>query len=201
LRVWDGAAWEYLNAGPKEFANEAARNSAINVLYEGIETYIQSSTEVSATGAETFLPAGITTVYDGSNWICTTSVTARTTTSGTVDVNPYAALTGGGTAPTVTLRTGTKAMVSIGATVTPSVASNQMFYMGLVVTGATTLAVSDYWTTGRPSGQIFTQYLHGTFIVTGLTPGLNTFGLQYGRTQIGGAVTFSARFVTAAGIL
>jgi hypothetical protein len=202
LRVWDGSIWDYINAGPKEFATEAARNSAINTLYEGVTAYVQSSTEVSATGAETFLPAGITTVYDGSNWVCTTPVSARTTTSGTVDLNPWVALTGGGTAPTVSVRTGTKALVTIQALANCSVASTQMFYVGVVVTGASSIGPNPYHYAGRASAVSGSdQTINGSFVVTGLTPGINTFGLQYGRTNVGGAVTFSYRSITAAGLL
>jgi hypothetical protein len=202
LRVWDGSVWDYFNAGPKEFATEAARNSAINTLYEGVTAYVQSSTEVSATGAETFLPAGITTVYDGSNWVCTTPVSARTATTGTVDVNPWVALTGGGTAPTVTLRTGTKAFVTIQAVVQPSVASTQLYYMGVVVTGASSIGAGGNWYAGAPSSIAGADRgLNGSFVVTGLTPGLNTFGLQYGRVNVGGAVSFSSRSITAVGLL
>ena len=183
------------------FTTEAARDAALTSPTEGMVAYLTAPTVPAATGGTTIVPSGIITAYSGTSWICLTEVGARTDTGGTVDVNPYVALTGGGTAPTVTLTTGTKALVTIHALVTPSVGSTQMFYMGVNVTGATTLAVSDYTAVGRPSGLAFAQYVDGTFLISGLTAGSNTFGIQYGRTQLGGAVTFSSRSIFAVGLL
>jgi hypothetical protein len=201
IRVWTGALWEIVINTTKTYANEAARNAAIPTPYEGLEVYLTAPTAPAATGGSTFIPAGIKTVYDGSNWVCVTEVSARTDTSGTVDVNPWVALTGGGTAPTVTLTTGTKALVTLQSRVVCSVTSTQLFYLGVVVTGASTIGVNSYWSTGRPSSNTSDQYINGSFIVTGLTPGSNTFGIQYGRTNVGGAVTFADRQITAVGLL
>ena len=183
------------------FTNEAARDAAITSPVEGMVVFLTAPTAPAATGGATYVPTGIISAYNGTSWVCLTPVSAQTVTSGTIDVNPYAALSGGGTAPTVSLTTGTSALVHVHATFTPSVSSTQMFYIGVNVTGATTLAVSDYSAVGRPSSQTFTQYIDGTFLIAGLTAGTNTFGLQYGRTNVGGAVTVSSRSITAVGLL
>jgi hypothetical protein len=183
------------------FTTEAARDAALTSPTEGMVAYLTAPTVPAATGGTTAVPSGIITAYNGTSWVCLTNVSAQTDTGGTVDVNPYVALTGGGTAPTVTLTTGTRALVTIHACVTPSVGSTQMFYIGVNVTGATTLAVSDYTAAGRPSSLAFTQYVDATFLFTNLTAGSNTFGLQYGRTQVGGAVTFSSRSISAVALL
>ncbi len=183
------------------FTNEAARDAAITSPTEGMSVYLTAPTVPAATGGSTFLPTGIITVYNGTSWICLTQITAQTDTTGTVDVNPYVALTGGGTAPTVTLTTGTTALVVVKTSFQPSVTSTQMVYVGVNVTGATTLAPNNFTVIGRPSGQTFGQSLDGTFVVTGLNAGANTFGLQYGRTNVGGAVSFYSRSITAVGLL
>ena len=183
------------------FTTEAARDAAITSPVEGMVVYLTAATAPAATGGATYVPTGILTAYNGTSWVCLTPVSAQTTTSGTVDTNPWVALTGGGTAPTVTLTTGTTALVTIHAYATPSVTSTQAFYIGVNVTGATTLAVSDYSASGRPSSVATIQYIDGTFLITGLTAGANTFGIQYGRTNVGGAVTFGARSITAVGLL
>lgn len=183
------------------FTTEAARDAAITSPVEGMLVYITASTVAAATGGATYVPTGILTAYNGTSWVCLTPVTAQTDTSGTVDINPYVALTGGGTAPTVTLTTGTTALVVVKTSFQPSVTSTQMIYVGVNVTGATTLAVNNFTAIGRPAGQTFGQSLDGTVLVTGLNAGVNTFGLQYGRTNVGGAVTFYSRSITAAGLL
>lgn len=184
------------------FTNEAARDAAVTSPFEGQRVFLTAPTVPAATGGTTFVPGGIMTIYNGTSWVCISEVSARTDTGGTVDVNPWVALTGGGTAPTVTLTTGTKALVTVNAIVNCSVASTQFFMMGVVVTGASTIGAGGYWTAGRPSTVAGTdQYLNGTFVLTGLTAGTNTFGLQYGRVNVGGAVTFSYRSITGVGLL
>lgn len=202
LFVWNGSAWDIVINAAKTFIDEAARDAAIPTPYEGLEVYLTSPTGVSATGETTFIPAGIKTVYNGSNWVCITPVSARTSTAGTVDVNPWAALTGGGTAPTVTLQTGTKALVTINTVVTPSVTSTQVWYVGVSISGATTRSVDGWAYIGRPSSVAFAEQSgSASFVITGLTPGANTFGLLYGRVNVSGAVQFSNRIITAVGLL
>ena len=114
-------------------------------------------------------------------------LTSQTTTSTT-----YTDLATVG--PTVEVEVGANgmALVAIFGYLQISVASGETVFIGVAVSGATTVAANDNrairyqsWTTGA-----FGQ--HGaTFLFTGLTPGLNTFTLKYRTTS--GTGTFQNR--------
>lgn len=165
------------NAGHSVFTNEAARDAAITAPTEGLMAYLTAPTVPAATGASTFVPTGVVTIYNGSVWVCTSAVGAHTAASGAVTSTSYTAtLTGSpGTNPTVTLITGTTALVSIGAFLNNSGAGTSI--MSVAVSGAGTVAASDAWGLSVTGSSYFGNGL--TFVITGLTAGTNTFALNY----------------------
>jgi len=192
-----------LLAGGPIYATEAARNSAITSPFEGQRAYITGSTETAATGDRTIVPNGITTVYDGSNWVTVTGVGSTTDATGTTTSTTFGTLTGGGANPSVTLRTGTSAVVHYAANSYMSTANNATG-MGVAVSGATTLAV----TATNNQSQVYYSALgvtyfgsnNGVFVFSGLTPGVNTFTLNYNSSNATVTASFQFRRIFAAGI-
>jgi len=124
-----------------------------------------------------------------------TDVCAFTNDSGTRVGASYAALSGGCTAPTVTLTTGTTAYVSFGSQVETSAIINASIGVAINAAGAATPLLSDYI-----AGTTATSYGNTakTICVTGLTAGTNTFALQYFTSS--GTGTFSKRYINVRGI-
>jgi len=183
--------------GQATFANEAARDAAIPAtgisLQEGMRAYLTAATVPAATGGTTSIPTGITTIYNGTNWPCVTEVGAYTSNNGTTTSASYTATLSGspGTNPSVTLVTGTTAIVTQTAVLGNNTAG-QGAYMGVAVSGATTLAASAVWSlyNGGEASRFF--FASATVLITGLTAGTNTFTLQY---KVGGSgiATFQDR--------
>jgi hypothetical protein len=189
--------------GQATFTNEAARDTAFAnpgalapiTLQEGMRAYLTAPTVPAATGATTALPTGITTIYNGTNWVCATPVSAFTATNGTTTSTSFTAtLTSGGTNPSVTLVTGTTALVMVSATT--SCTSGFTHNMGVAVSGATTLAAST--AQGVYSTQSTANRHSDQYVLTGLTAGTNTFTLQY--ITAAGTASFSQRNITVIGI-
>jgi len=106
----------------------------------------------------------------------------------------YVALT---TALAVTVTTGTKALVSIGTRCGNSATTNVTQYMSFAISGATTVAASDQYGIGFNyfgSTINYQPVQNGTFLVTGLTAGSNTFSTRY-RTN-GDNLTFTNRIIS-----
>ena len=195
--------------GMPTFSTEAARDTAYGAplspiaLQEGMRAYITASTVAAATGGSTAVPTGITTVYNGSAWVCTTPVSAYTSNAGTYTGSlAYTATLGGtpGTNPSVTLATGTTALVSIAA-----LCSNNAIAGGAIVSvavsGATTLAASnDYAVNYDNSTASYLITLAQTMVITGLTAGTNTFTLNYSLNNAANTATFQRRRITVQGI-
>jgi hypothetical protein len=99
--------------------------------------------------------------------------------------------------PAVTVTTGTKALVSIKASMANGAAlTGQM--MGVAVSGATTVAASDTYGTGYkyiggPTN--FQPVMAATFLITGLTAGSNTFTAKY-RSITGDTIYFKERMIS-----
>jgi hypothetical protein len=118
-----------------------------------------------------------------------TVATGEATTS-----TSYVALT---TALAVTVTTGTKALVSIGSRFGNGATANTSQYMGFAVSGASTVAASDQYAIGYNyfgSTVNYQPVQNGTFLVTGLTAGSNTFSTRY-RTN-GDSLTFTNRIIS-----
>jgi hypothetical protein len=183
------------------FTNEAARDAAITSPTEGMIVYLTAPTVPAATGTTTFIPSGIRTVYNGSVWVCVTPVAASTPAIGTTTSTTYTAtLTGSpGTNPSITLVTGTTAVISLKGFSTSS-AGNYYMLLSVAVSGASTIAASDDWAgyayiSGTNEGNT-----NGvTVIIPGLTAGTNTFTLNY-RLSSATSTTFQARSIIGYGI-
>ncbi len=193
--------------GQGTFTNEAARDTAYNAagamspitLQEGMRAYLTASTVAAATGSITAVPTGITTVYNGSAWLCTTEVGAASTTSGTTTSSSFVTtLTGDATALSTTLTTGTTALISIGAQSQNNSAGFTQ-HISVSVSGATTLAASDANGVYMNHNANYWTPMTRTFILTGLTAGTNTFTLNY-RVQSGSTGTYSTRQIVVKGV-
>jgi len=169
-----------LLAGGPIYATEALRDAAITSPFEGQRAYITGSTVAAATGAGTAVPTGIQTIYNGSAWVCVTPVGAGSNTQGNTSSTSYVTtLAGDGTAISVTLSTGTAALVSysVAGYNTTATANIQPSFS---VSGATTLAALDAQSafatsTGASAGVMANR----SMIYTALTAGTNTFTLNY----------------------
>lgn len=217
--VYNGASWvetsDLDNTGGlsdaglaqtvRVFANEAARDAAITAPSEGMVAYLTAPTIPAATantgvGGYTAVPSGVLTVYNGSVWVCTTEVGAgRRGSSGhtTTSTTYVTTLTGDSTAMSVTLVTGTTALVMFGVAAYP--AANASARASIAVSGATTLAASDDYSVVNDNAATQLQAaVTSTQILTGLTAGTNTFTLSY-RTNTG-TCNYIQRWLVVKGI-
>lgn len=192
--TWNQAVVENARFGAATFTNEAARDAAITSPQEGMTAYLTAPTVPAATGGVTGVPTGITTVYNGSVWVCTTPVSARTTNLGTVATGSYTATLSGspGTNPSVTLTTGTSALVQISSNINTSASVS---IMSVAVSGATTVAATDDYCLATVQVGESVQTYH--FILANLTGGTNTFTLQY---RSGGTGSYQRRSLTVVGV-
>ena len=135
-----------------------------------------------------------TLVYNGSAFVC---LTPQSSTQDASVNNPSgtAFAASAGSDPTVTLSTGTKALVTISARI--SSAGNYHF-VGCAVSGATTLAATDAnsATIGAISAA---NSASTTFLLTGLTAGSNTFTMRY-RCNVSASGSYDYRKLTVVGI-
>lgn len=118
--------------------------------------------------------------------------TVQTTTS-----TSYTDLATAGPAVTVTIGNSGRAIVFIGAAILSDAASPSVCNMSYAVSGATTIAAADSRaitvdTSSGPGGTGVAASPSGFFLVSGLTPGTNTFTLKY-RTSSGDTATFANR--------
>jgi hypothetical protein len=94
-----------------------------------------------------------------------------------------------GTDPTVTLTTGTKALVIVTSRI---FAVGNYNFVGYRVSGATTVAANDVNAISATSSN---NQFSGTFLQTGLTPGSNTFTMQY-RCNVSASGSYDMRQLT-----
>lgn len=194
------AVREAMFFGQATFTNEAARDTAYGAplspitLQEGMRAYLSAPTVPAAAGDTTAVPTGVTTIYNGSVWVCTTPVGSRTDASGTTTSATYTATLSGspGTNPSVTLVTGTSALVQFTVQTT---ASGGFAGSSVAVSGATTLAASDNYVLVSEVTTGIT--LSRQFVLTGLTAGTNTFTLNY---RTGGTMTAGRRAIVVQGV-
>lgn len=196
---WNSNVRDNSLMGNPVFTNEAARDAAITSPVEGQRVYLTTPTVPAATGATTAVPTGVETIYNGSVFVCKTIVGARTAAGGTTSSTSYTATLGGspGTNPSVTLVTGTTALVTIGGQIAAT-SGTPAILMSVAVSGATTLAGSDdnaYLTSLGTTGGVNAT---SSFVITGLTAGTNTFTLNYRVTT--GTAEFTRRTITVQGI-
>lgn len=118
-------------------------------------------------------------VATGANSIAARTPSGATvaTMQATVSVT-YADLTTPG--PIVTVTTGTKAIVSIAATMGQTASSTVILKASYAVSGATTIAASDAWAVVRDGITFANDIRYGiTHFVDTLNPGANTFTMKY----------------------
>jgi len=190
-----------LYAGGPIYDTLASLQTAIPSPFEGQRAYLTNpaATTVTATGTTQVIPGGVTVVYNGAAWVCTTEVGAMSSTSGTTTSATYVTtLTGDGTALSVSAITGTTAYLSISARLSVSTTSTP--FVAVSVSGATTIsAASSAYDIGI--GQVtagIATPIAFVYPVSGLTAGLNTFTLNYLTNA--GTVTFAKRSLIVKGI-
>jgi hypothetical protein len=200
--AWNTVVGDILQFAPfvqGVFTNEAARDAAITSPTEGMHAYLSAPTVPAATGATTAVPTGVQTIYNGSVWVCTTMVGARTAATGSTSSTSFTTTLGGspGTNPSVTLVTGTTALVTIGGQMAAT-SGTPAVMISVAVSGATTLAGADdnsyLISLGTTGGVNATS----SFVLTGLTAGTNTFTLNYRVTA--GTAEYLRRTITVQGI-
>ena len=135
-------------------------------------------------------------VYNSSAWVCITPQSSSDTTSRTSTATSYTTLTG---APAVTVSTGTKALITVTAELSSSVAGYAR--AGVVVSGASTIAAAanksatSYFGASTLGNNITVSY---TYMETGLTAGSNTFTMQV--ISPGSTLTIVNKSLTVVGI-
>jgi hypothetical protein len=191
---WNSNVRDNSLMGQPVFTNEAARDAAITSPVEGQSVYLTAPTIPAATGNTTQLPSGILTTYNGSVWVCVTPVGAREPAGANTTSTTYTTTLSSGTNPTVTIVTGTTALISTCALIYNSITTDS--YLSISVSGATTLAGQD--SLAVYNSQTF-GLVHGrTFVLAGLTAGTNTFSMTYRVTS--GTGTFAWRTLAVNGI-
>lgn len=96
--------------------------------------------------------------------------------------------------PAVTSNTGSSAIVFVGGRIGPNTGATASVKMSWDVTGATTLAASDFWSAGEVGlGTAAAVYTCRWYLATGLTPGSNTFTARYAVSS--GTGTFADRSI------
>ena len=159
------------------FTNEAARDAALTSPSEGMTAYLTAPTVPAATGTTTSLPTGIITIYNGTVWVCITPVgTSSAGTSGAFTTS-YADVTIGAAVSSVTLVTGTTALVSYAG----RIAGNGNFAT-LSVKTASVAAIDANSAFNQTSSQVT---VGRSFIMSSLVAGTNTFTLQ-GKNNVAG---------------
>lgn len=156
------------------FASAAARTSAVTAPLEGMVSYRQDGPTLE--------------LYNSTQWVPMQPSSAAVNTLETTTSTSYTDLTTVG--PSVTLVTGTTAIVALSAGMRHSVAD--VAYMGVAVSGASTIAAADT----QAAEVVGTSTITGALIfkITGLTAGSNTFKARY-RTPSGTA-TYQNRNIT-----
>jgi hypothetical protein len=149
------------------FTNEAARDAALTSPTEGMTAYLTAPTIPAAVGAtSTSLPTGILTIYNGTVWVCTSSIGALSGGTSQNFTTAQADITIGGSLTSVTLVTGTTALVSFGGRIGGDGNFAQInVKVGAIISGdfAAFQQSTGFITVGR------------TYVMTNLTAGTNTF--------------------------
>jgi len=153
--------------GVNPFADSAARATAIPSPVEGQMASLNDDDKVYR--------------YSGSEWLVVgpplSSAVARVETSQSGNSGVYADPATAG--PAVTLTTGTKALVTITASLNDN--NGNPLYASFVVSGASTVAASD-------ANAIYAYGINmratASTLLTGLTAGSNTFTMKY-RVNVG----------------
>ena len=187
---WNSDVRDNSLMGNPVFTNEAARDAAITSPVEGQSVYLTSPTIPAATGLTTAIPTGIKTIYNGAQWVCVSEVAAMSdaSTASAAFSTGFTNLTFGGTAISVTLVTGTTAVVSIAATIGATAGKYDQINIKTGTVGSNNLwgaynQASSYNTVSR------------TFVMHGLTAGTNTFTMTCQANSAGDTANQATLFV------
>jgi len=163
--------------------------------YQATSSTRPSSPWTGQTIYETDTSRGLT--YNGTAWVTTTPVSSTVLTLENTTSTSYADLSTVG--PSVTLTTGTSALVTISAVCDNDTGTlgSELTYMGVAVSGASTVAASDNYSTEHRLGPNLIS-VSTTFLLTGLTAGSNTFTSKY-RVS-GSRGRFRKRTITVVGV-
>jgi len=137
-------------------------------------------------------------LYNGSAWVCITLKSSLDETTRTTSSTSFTTLTG---APSVTLQTGTKALVTVAGMMSQGGTAGYAT-IGCVVSSASTIASSDtkaaviYWGAGDLGNDKTTSF---TYLETGLTAGSNVFTMQVKCP--GATLTIKQKSLTVVGVL
>jgi hypothetical protein len=182
--VLTATALNAVNCGIHVYADAAARDAAYGgsgerTLVEGEFAYL--------------LDTNLIQFYNSSSWITVNLLaainSAQVLTSQATSSTSYVDLATVG--PSVTLTTGTSAIVSVGAASSPA-AQGPSAVMSFAVSGATTIAASnDFSSLG---GDPYVESVSMITKLTTLTAGSNTFTAKYKATS--GTATFFNRSIT-----
>lgn len=167
------------------FANEAARTASGWSPVDGNMSYLQDTNR-----REIFTDAGI--------WVTVTPQAAGDAGTVTTSSTTYTTLSGG---PSLTnIRCGSLMLVNLSALVSTALAPTaQGAYMGVNVTGATTIAANDnqaFGFTAVAGGLVLNA---GRMMVFNLNPGLHSFTVVYRTTT--GTSGFGYRQLSVMGLL
>lgn len=149
------------------------------------DNLLATEAALASTPGSMFIGTGVNSIAEripAGDFVAASESTASTT---------YTDLTTPG--PTVTVTTGTRAVVCVGARIGPNTAgATNSTKMSWAVSGATTVAAGDAWATGWVSlGTSGVVYTSRWYLVTGLTAGSNTFTAKYAGS--GGTGTYQYR--------
>lgn len=178
------ASWANANVRDQvvtPFATAAARNAAITSPVEGMIASLADSDTL--------------TRYNGSQWVTITKVAAIVATSQGSSSGTYVDLATVG--PQITLETGATALITVGGYLTCT-AGGTFLFMAFAISGATTRAPSDanalVVTVPTNNGAMDCSK---EILVTGLTPGSNTFLAKY---RGGTGASYAARMISGVGL-
>jgi len=177
----------YLMQGVLVFATAAARDAAITSPQEGQACYLKSTDAVMTYSGSAWVAVGGSTQASSAAAVAT----AQSTTS-----TSYTDLSTVG--PSVTLTTGTKALIIFAASCQTGGANIGRTKMAVAISGATTVAAADANAIDLYFGVVATiQTRVGmAYLVTGLTAGSNTFTAKYSGEQSGVSITFANRQIS-----
>jgi len=132
----------------------------------------------------------VLTVASGiPSWVTPTSGAPTSATSSYVSNSTSStSYVDGATNVTVTLTTGTKALVVVG--VGPAYGASHTAFASFRISGSTTRAASDQWAVAIYNAANTQLYASHTSLQTGLTAGSNTFTVQY-KSGNGGAMNLN----------
>ncbi len=170
----------------------APMTAVANAVFTAAQFNTHVRDNLLETGPAKATTAGSYFVTNAANSIGERVVGAQTqATTGTTTSTSYVTALTGGTTCTVTVNTGTQAIVILRGNMSPGVASN-VTYMAYDISGASTIAASDARSMSIVnSGTAQGNTPSSSFYQTGLTAGSNVFTLQH-RTNAGTS-TYSNR--------